>query len=351
MYKPNYAITDNMLNKIALIESYRTKVTSSHILPEREIELRYRATVEATHSSTSIEGNPLNVKQVEKILSSRRQLTRHQHAEIEVKNYKKALDWINKRKISDRPITLDDVLQIHKILMGNLLPIEKVGSLRKEVVYIENQSGKVVYTGPEARDVKREVEKLLTWLNSDAKTVHPVIAAAILHFQFVSIHPFSDGNGRSTRILTMLYIGLRKYDFRGSLVLDSCYSIDKKAYYSALHTSQGDTYNTARVANLSPWIGYFVEGFLSSAKILAAEIAILGGLVRPIDGKRAISREMADILSYAKQFGSITLAEAEDILTNVSRRTLQRKLKLLVDNGYLRPDGGSKNTKYIWNEK
>jgi len=350
MYKPNYTITDSMLNKIAQIESYRTKIESSYILPEREITMRYRATVEAAHSSTSIEGNPLNAKQVESVLSSHTQLTRHQYAEIEVKNYQKALSWANKRKAIDRPITLVDILQIHKLLMKNILPKEKVGTLRKNVVHIENQNKETIYTGPKTETVKHEIEKLLNWLNNEAESVHPIVVAAILHFQFVSIHPFSDGNGRSTRVLTMLYLGLQHYGFRNSLVLDSYYSIEKEAYYSALHKAQGSTYHSAARADLVPWLEYFIGGFLSSVKVLYVEVATLSKLIRQTEGKTKISHEMADILSYAKQFGSITLTEAEDILIGVPRRTIQRKLKMLVDDGYLRLDGGSKNTKYVWDD-
>ncbi len=88
MYTPHYHITNSILDSLTQIEAIRSRVASSYIVPEREIELRYRATVEATHSSTSIEGNPLNIKQVEKILSDKTPLTRHQYAEIEVKNCK-----------------------------------------------------------------------------------------------------------------------------------------------------------------------------------------------------------------------------------------------------------------------
>jgi len=97
VYKPNYTITDELLGIIAEIERYRTKMADSVILPEREIEMRYRATVEASHSSTSIEGNPLSLKQVEAVLSGKARLTRHQYAETEVKNYKRALDFIDRR--------------------------------------------------------------------------------------------------------------------------------------------------------------------------------------------------------------------------------------------------------------
>jgi Fic family protein len=348
MYKPNYQITDELLGKIAEIESYRTKVDSSYILPEREIEMRYRATVEATHSSTSIEGNPLNMKQVEKVLSDSKhqQLTRHQYAETEVKNYKKALDFIDKRKDFKKPITLKDILVIHSLIMTDLLPPTKIGTLRQKAIYIADQDDNVKYTGPGTRTLTKEIDELLSWL-TNAKDVHPVIAAAVLHFQFVSIHPFSDGNGRATRALTTLYLGLRDYGFRDALVLDSYYSSDKLAYYAALDLS--DNYEGRKEANLNPWINYFTDGFLSSANLLSAEVAILSNLAggpRP----EKISRDDVDLLSYAQQFGSISLSEAEEILRGVHRRAIQRRLKKLVDGGYLEMVGSARDTRYKWNE-
>jgi Fic family protein len=346
VYKPNYHITDGLLNIIAQIEAVRSKVSTSYILPEREIEMRYRATVEATHSSTSIEGNPLNLKQVAKVLSDKTPLTRHQYAEIEVKNYKKAIDFINKRKQAGGKMKTQDVLAVHKIVTAGLLAEEKVGNWRKNPVYIENHQEKVLYTAPAARNVRREVEQLLEWLATKSADVHPVIAAAIFHLQFVSIHPFADGNGRSTRILTMLYLSLRAYDFRSALVLDSYYSTDKKAYYNALHSVQGDNYFTAASADLNPWIKYFAEGFLVSANVLAAEVTLLSSAVKDLQFSQKISRDETDILSYIKQFGAVTISEAEQILPGIPRRTVQRKLKNLVDNGLVKLDGATHEAKY-----
>ena len=348
MYKPNYIISDELLSKIAEIESYRTKVDASYILPEREVELRYRATVEATHSSTSIEGNPLNMKQTERVLGSNEQLTRHQYAEIEVRNYKRALDFVSKRKGLVQSIEADDVLKIHKLVMDGLLPAEKVGCWRKKLVFIENQDGEVVYTGPEARLVRREIEGLLEWLNREMEEIHPVIAAAILHFQFVSIHPFADGNGRTTRLLVALLLGMLDYDFRGCLVLDSYYAADKLDYYRALNLAEN--YMGRKTADLETWLDYFVSGFLSAAKILSAEVAILASVVTPVE-KQRMSRGDADILSYAKQFGSVTLAEAKEMVKNASERTVQRRLRRLVEEGYLVMSGNARDTRYVWREK
>lgn len=325
----------------------RTKIDGSYILPEREIEMRYRASVEATHSSTSIEGNPLNLKQVEKVLIDGKQLARHQYAELEVKNYKKALDFIEKRKSTKTPITMEDILAIHRVVANQLLPADKVGALRENPIYITDQNDNTVYDGPSAAILNQEINELLSWL-AGADNIHPVIVAGILHFHFVSIHPLADGNGRTTRLLTNLYLSLKDYDFRSSLVLESYYSVDKQAYYGAL--SLADNYTGRKLAALNPWLEYFASGFLSSAKVLAIEVSALSGLTKDA-GKVKISKSESDILSYAKQFGSISLSEAEDILAGISKRTIQRRLMKLVENGYLVIEGDARNTKYVWKNK
>lgn len=347
MYKPKYTISDKLLCNIADIESLRTQVDSSYILPEREIEMRYRASVEATHSSTSIEGNPLNLKQVEKVLIGGKQLTRHQYAELEVKNYKKALDFIEKRKSIKAPIVMEDVLAIHRVVANQLLSADKVGMLRKNPIYIADQNDNTVYEGPRTDVLNQEINELLSWL-AGADNIHPVIVAGILHFHFVSIHPLADGNGRTTRLLTSLYLGLKDYDFRSSLVLESYYSVDKQAYYNAL--SLANNYTGRKLAILNPWLDYFAQGFLSSAKVLAIEVNALSGLTKDAD-KVKITKLESDILSYARQFGSISLSEALDILAGTSKRTIQRRLMKLVDDRYLAVEGDARNTKYIWKNK
>ncbi|MGH7239511.1 MAG: Fic family protein, partial [Candidatus Saccharimonadales bacterium] len=263
-------------------------------------------------------------------------------------NYKKALDFIEKRKKSRESIELQDILLIHGLIMDSLLPTEKIGILRTVGVYIVDQDDNEIYVGPSSDIVESELKKLLAWLSNT--NVHPVVAAALLHLQFVSIHPFSDGNGRTARVLTQLYLGLRDYDFRGPIVLDSYYLVDKQAYYNALHKVQGNNYKSARQAIVDSWIKYFADGFLSSARVLSVEVTIVSNVAGAGVVKK-ISRDNADLLNYAKQFGEITLADAKGIISNVSERTLQRKLKSLVDKGYLLPSGNARNTTYHWNGK
>ena len=346
MFTPYYTITDEMLNAIAEIEALRIKTAQAHLLPERAIELHYRATVEKVHSSTSIEGNPLTLKQVDSVLKGEN-LNRRQYAETEVRNYKKALDFIDKRKQTGGALLFEDILALHEMAMAGLLPAEKTGTLRTGAIYIVDQDENLKYTGPEAIYVKRKLEDLASWLKKTGDSVHPCIGAAVLHYQFVSIHPFSDGNGRSARLLTMLYLGLRDYDFNGSIVLDSYYANERGGYYDALHNCQGEKYQEGQ--DITSWVSYFVTGFLSSAKVLWAEIAILQAFEPLVEQKR-IGRDETEILSYALQFGSISLSEAQEILPALSRRTLQRKLKELAEKHYLTPKGAARSTRYYWNE-
>ena len=345
MFTPNYTITNELLNQIAKIEEIRAKISQAIILPERAIELRYRATVEKVHDSTSIEGNPLTRKQVEAVLNGQN-IIRKEYAAKEVRNYKEALDWIDKRKLSGAAIQLSDLLELHRLAMRDLLPDEKTGAFRAGPIYIVDQDEKLKYTGPGAKLLQKKLDELLAWLAAE-QAIHPCIAAAILHYQFLSIHPFADGNGRTARLLTMLYLGAKDYDFAGSIVLDTYYSQDREAYYGALHECQGDKYREG--GDVTSWISYFVAGFLSSIKILSAEIVLLSSFA-PVLERIRISRDDADLLSYARQFGSISLSEAEDILPSVSRRTLQRKLKELVDSGRLSVSGAARSTRYHWVE-
>lgn len=346
MYKPVFEITDEILARIAKIEELRSTARTFRILPEREAFIHKRATVEATHSSTSIEGNYLSLKQVEKVLKSKNYLTKEQYAEIEVKNYKKSLDWITKRKLTKEPLGVKDVLKLHEIITDSLLDDSRAGKFRQNPVYVVNQDDEVVYEAPEASQVEPELKSFFAWLNSPENKVHPVIIAGILHYIIVSIHPFADGNGRTARATVSLYLSLMDYDFRESLVLDSYYAVDKTAYYDALKTTQQGAYTKAINADLTPWLEYFTEGFLSSVEILMLELRALS-IVQGDAMPRRLSRDESGIISYITEFGSVNLSEAQEILPDVSRRTLQRIIRKLVSDGYIKADGSGPATKYI----
>ena len=349
-YQPKYTITEKIKDNLFEIEKIKDQIRGKRILPEAEASIRLRASVESIHSSTSIEGNPLNVNEVRAIVASDKVLTREEYAEIEVQNYKKALDYIDVRRHGDFEITFDDILELHRIITDRLLDKTRNGKIRKNPVYVENEQHEVLYTAVEPDVIEIELAKLIDWIKESQFNIHPVIIAAIIHFRMAVIHPFADGNGRTARALTSLYLALNQYDSNGSLVLDSYYAEDRKAYYSILKLVNGKNYQTSSKADLTPWIEYFVKGFLTSLHVLDAEIRILN---LAIFGEKTnfLDREDQDVLNYVLKFGSISISEAEAIMPEIHRRSVQRRMKKLVDNGYLKVVGEARDVRYMMEDE
>jgi Fic family protein len=343
MFKPKFTITPQLNTQIAQIEKFKQIVISSRIIPEQEVDLRYRAILESVHSSTSIEGNPLSPKEVEEVFIGKKVRTIDK-AIIEVENYKKALDWIGNRTETNKILSIDDALKLHSLVIEKLLPNKKVGNFRPGPIYIVDEIDNqdiIQYTGPDADKVENLLKNLFFWLNNEGKELHPILLAGIFHYEFISIHPFSDGNGRATRLLTKLLLSLYNYNFKGTLVLDNYYAQNRFAYYQAL--SQGKTYLERNKADLTAWLEYFVTGVVIEAENLAEELSVIS--LKEGETQIELSKEEISILSFTKQFGQISLKEARDIVTG-GDRTTQRRLKKLVDNGFLKQQGEARNAYY-----
>ncbi|MEX0895906.1 MAG: Fic family protein [Patescibacteria group bacterium] len=350
MFKPSFAITPKMNTQIAQIEQLKTLVDQAIILPELEVQLRFRATVETVHSSTSIEGNPLNEQQVQKLLQGKT-IIAPDYAIIEILNYKRALDWVSKKvdQKNQQPITGSDVLALHQIVTDTLLPKEKSGHWRPgDVFVVDEVDGKEIiqFTGPESKLVPKLVNSFLKWISSQQDShLHPVLLAGLIHYIFVSIHPFSDGNGRTTRLLTYYYLKLWGYDFRGSLSLDSFYLQHRLEYYQAL--SRGETFDERMTADITPFLEFFVDGFLEIAAEVSKYIQI--GKITDQNSKPVrLNAEELHILDFIYQFGSISVTEATDILS-LPKRTTQRRLMELVDKKILSITDKGPSTRYVLN--
>lgn len=344
MYQPKFTITPEINNRIAEIERIREVVNKSRILPEQEVILRFRAKVDAIHSSTSIEGNILNKKEVERVLGGEI-VKANERMITEALNYKKAIDWMEKRLISSGKIAIKDILYLHYLIMKDLLLKEKVGFFRKGLVYIVDIiKGKEIvrYVGPEGKRVKKLIEELLIWLNQEGSKLHPILIAGLLHYEFVSIHPFSDGNGRVTRLLTLFFLWLNKYDFKRVLVPDIYYWQNRLVYYDALNRAK--TYDGRKGIDITPWLDFFTKGFLAVAKDLEKEITAVslsgkdGEIVR-------LSNDDLIMVDFVKQMGKADLQDIVSIL-NGSERTVQRRLKGLVDKKIFKKYGKARSLFY-----
>ena len=334
MFKPKYQITPAILNNLTKIAEIRAIVSRVQLLPVRESFLRRAALIKMAHTSTSIEGNTLNEYQVKKILEGKKPQAEESQIR-EVKNYLTALKLVDKIFGEKAFFTEKDILKLHKIVVSGLIDSKNVGIFRKTPVYVVNvlANGKeqLVYTPPAAIKVFSLIEELLSWLKEN-KNIHPIVRAGLFHYQFESIHPFIDGNGRVGRLLTLLHLYQSGWDFRRCLVLEDYYNRERKKYYLNLQT--GKNYLCRKEVDLTGWLDYFVAGFLDEAKKVKELVLRLQIAGRSKNLARVFSEDELKIIDFLVTVGRITSADVVDIL-RIPKRTAQAKLKRLEEDKVL----------------
>ena len=202
MFEPIFNYTHTIVNNLVIITSSTDTVTNAYVVPKWDVSLRREAIIQAAHASTAIEGNPLTVEEVTK-LAEGREIMATRKSKQEVLNYLGVLEDIDKYQ-EDGRITEERLLRLHGDVSKGVLDDPKYeGRYREEEVVVKNMmTGEIIFTPPGHKMVKKLTRSLIDWLNSHiAQDLHPVLVAGICHYEFVRIHPFVDGNGRSARAL------------------------------------------------------------------------------------------------------------------------------------------------------
>ncbi len=343
MFNPKYQITPKILNDLNRIGVIREKISTCPIQPREELRLKRQAILSMVHHSTAIEGNTLNEYEIKKVLDGKK-INALEREIYEVKNYKKSLDWIIKKK--DSKVSEKDVLKIHALLSANILDSERSGKYRKEPVYVVSRtpiSQKIRYTAPDYKKTSKLISELCHWINdSRAKELSPIIIAGIAHAEVAAIHPFVDGNGRAARLLATLVLYTENYDFRKLFALENYYNTNRPAYYEAIHL--GKDYEERRAGNLTQWLEYFITGFLVEMELVMDTIKPFM-YIRNNKEKIILTKKEIQVLDFLQEMNHISSSDVEDILT-VSKRTAQRYLASLVRKGLIEKHGDKKNTKY-----
>ena len=326
---------------LTAIAEAKAAIDRAKLLPKQEIRLRRQALIRMTHSSTKIEGNALNIHQVETIVAHKK-IDAPARDIFEVENYLEALRYISKQVQKKQPITEKTFLKIHQLVTHRTLSEDQSGYYRKGPIYVVRRRlgapDETVYTGPEAKRVPGLVSGLIKWLKANInEEVHPVIAAGIAHQEVAAIHPFNDGNGRTARALATLILYERGYDFRKLFALEDYYNKDRAQYYKAINI--GRNYEERRT-DFTPWLEYFVKGFKqeidnTKAKVTALSLKKVG---TELQSQVFLDAEQLKILDFMDQMGKITVKDAVSIL-ECPQRTAQlylqrlKKLKMIKQVG------------------
>ncbi|WMT76432.1 Fic family protein [Bradyrhizobium sp. Ash2021] len=338
-------ITPETLSRTAEIDEFKGAWRAiGRIAPERLSGLRRVATIESIGSSTRIEGAKLSNRDVERLLSHLQIGSFTTRDEQEVAGYAEVMDTVFDRwdAIS---LTENHFKQLHRDLLAHSSKDERHrGAYKTLANHVEafDQDGKslgVVFATASPFDTPRLMAELVSWVHDreNDKTLHPLLIISIFIVVFLEIHPFQDGNGRLSRILTTLMLLRAGYAYVPYSSLESVIEQSKEAYYLALRRTQG-TIRTPE-PNWDPWIEFFLRVLQQQKRRLETKI----------ERERLILGDLPDlsvqILEIARGRGRVTVAEAVKVTGN-SRNTVKDHLKALSDQGHLTRHGAGRGVWY-----
>ena len=260
-FNPIYSISSNIAKDLMRIEAAKQQVSLLPVNAKVLASLRETAKLYTTHYSTMIEGNRLDLQQIKKVITLKGHFPGRERDEYEVKGYYAALAQLEKYAAKNHPITEKVIQMLHALVMSDertrVIPTPYRDG---QNVIRDGATGVIVYMPPESKDVDVLMKSLVNWIIESNDVPCPIIAA-ISHYQFATIHPYYDGNGRTARLLTTLILHLGGYDLKGLYSLEEYYAKDLLAYYRAISIGASHNYYFGRVeSDITGWIEYFING-------------------------------------------------------------------------------------------
>jgi len=326
-FLPRFTVTHATTNALTRIERARGYLEAAKLSEEWLRRMGDRAMVREAHFSTHIEGTRLTLEESVRLMAGEQVPEADPDDRRELLNYRDAFELVSEWLDQGGPITESVVKEIHRRLVdgvrgGSAAP----GVYRQEQNYVMNTTTfELVYRPPPPDEVPGMMRELLEWLNAPGD-IHPVLLSGVAQFQFVHIHPFLDGNGRTSRLLSTLCLYRAGYDFKRLFTISEFYDRDRPAFYKAIQEVRD------RGMDLTGWLEYYTVGLatqLDETKA-AGERAVLND---QIARRHGLTDRQALAVDHAMEKGKLTIREFEELCPGVARRTLQRDLKALVDAG------------------
>lgn len=333
-------ITNDILNSIIEIELNRYKISLVELSQNVLNKLRKNSKIKSSYASNKIEGNPLSEKQAEEVIESDER-KHYLKPEQEVRNYFLALNYLEEKLNNKEKLSKKLILDVQKLVEKGASK-EKIG-LRGPMppgvlfaVY-DSKTGNPDYIPPEYSDVPGLLDELIEYVNTTDD--HPLIVAAVVHYQLVTIHPFEDGNGRTARLLSGYIMDLNGYGFNGIGSLEEYFAYDVDEYYDSIQMRLPALYYSGRENPPHPeiWINYFLRMVkLYSRKVcdlqLSSEEEDIAGSLSFLKERE---KELLVLLisSYRAEFTPIEVSKQ----LSVTNKTVINRLAGLVKNGFVIP--------------
>lgn len=336
MFEPRYQLNQTLLNNIVRIKNLISELNDQKFPDIVLAKFEKDSYAISTHASTSIEGNPIPLTDVRKILKSTPAHIRD--TEKEILNYNKALHHLNSVLKKGRAVSKKFICDIQAMVVDGLIDKNNQGKFRQTPVVVNNpKTRQIAFIPPDAKDVAKLTDELITYLEKEYNFTDPLILAGIFHKQFVIIHPFMDGNGRTTRLITKYLLARVGLDTFQLFSFENYYNQNVTKYFVKVGVV-GDYYEMRDNVDFTDWLIYFTDGIID--ELLRVQ-KLLNASVVPT---RLVEHEKI-IIEYIKKHGSISKSEYGKI-TKRAHSTQILDFKRLVDKGVILKQGKAKATFY-----
>ena len=365
LFAPKFTITQTMLNHLMEIEQARGFLKATNLSPKWIKKMSQNAFLLESHHTTHIEGTRLTLEQSKQILKGKNLPTANKEDVKEVQNYKDAFNLIlnptgfvqgaalgvvstSKVEIKHEKSNMTSINQFNK-KNSNIKPVEQeiiteslIKNIHKELVkgvrgnsaqpgkyrkiqnYIGNAVTKqIIYIPPKPQEVPSMMKNFVQWINTESK-IHPVLKSGIIQFQFVHIHPFVDGNGRTSRLLCTTYLYQKDYDFKKLFSISEYYDKDRQNFYKAIQSVRNNN------MDMTYWLEYFVKGFLSQMnKVMdiGKKVILKDTLIQDHN----LSSRQGMIIEHILKNGKLVPKNFEDLCLKMSKMDKKDKKRSLSE--------------------
>ncbi len=335
------SLNNEILKKISAIDENRFSVRNVEFSALTQNRLRKNSKKKSSYASNKIEGNPLTESQADEAMER----DEHKHflkPEQEVRNYFFALNLLEDKLKKKTPFSKELILEVQAMVEKGASK-EKIG-LRGQMppgvlfaVY-DSETGKPEYIPPEYSEIPTLLDELTEYVNTTDD--HPLIVAAVVHYQLVTIHPFEDGNGRTARLMSGYVLDFNGYGFNGIGSLEEYFAYDPDEYYDSLQMGLPALYYSGRDNPPHPeiWINYFLRMMeLYSKKVCEISLeSVAHGLNNALSHLNAKEKEFLAFLLKNRIFEFTPIDISKKL--NVTNKTVINHCAKLVTNGFLIPN-------------
>lgn len=344
IFTPRFNLSPAAIETMEVIERSAWLIDNMLIMPKYELWIRREVSIERAAATTRIEGATLDADEVGQLAvkGPAGKPTEDELANLNALEAYKFVDYL-----SDQPdIPLDElaIRELNRYFLANTNEMLTPGVYRNGQNKVGNQ-----YLPPNQGDVPELMRAFSAWLRNEDDDVHPIVRAGIAHTQFVAIHPFWDGNGRTGRALATIILQRSRVNFRKFASLERFFEGVRRTYISSIQETLGERFTPGYDA--SPWLEFFASSLLAEGTRITDRltkwhqtVAVLYQALEPLN----VNHRQTDGMALALRSGKVTRREYME-MTGASPLTASRDLARLVELGILNPQGKTRGRFYLFN--